>query len=113
VLVKKLCIVGLSEDAGSPSWDSSGTSPARNPLLEIEARFSTKNMMVRILCVDDKAVVMRVIIELEEIHLSIVHAKCNVIPGLHFDHNRHSEGNFFFIFRNYANNNIMLNFLTT
>jgi hypothetical protein len=36
-----------------------------------------------------------VITELEEIHLSIVHAKCHVILGLHFDHNRHSEGNFF------------------
>jgi hypothetical protein len=61
VLVKKPCIVGLGEDVGSPSWDLSGTSPVRNSLLEIEARFSTKNMMVRIHCVDGKAVVMRVV----------------------------------------------------
>lgn len=80
VLVKKPCIAVPDEDAGSsPSWDSSGTtSPARNPLPEIEARFLNKDVMVRIHCVDGKGVAMRVLAQLEELHLSIIHA--NVMP---------------------------------
>jgi len=81
VLVKKPCIAVPDEDAAgsSPSWDSSGTtSPARNPLPEIEARFLNKNVMVRIHCLDGKGVVVRVLAELEELHLSIIHA--NVMP---------------------------------
>ncbi|CAD6263615.1 unnamed protein product [Miscanthus lutarioriparius] len=80
VLVKKPCIAVPDEDAAgsSPSWKSSGTSPARNPLPEIEARFLNKNVMVRIHCVDGKGVAVRVLAQLEELHLSIVHA--NVMP---------------------------------
>jgi hypothetical protein len=81
VLVKKPCIAVPDEDAAgsSPSWDSSGTtSPARNPLPEIEARFLNKNVMVRIHCLDGKGVAVRVLAELEELHLSIIHA--NVMP---------------------------------
>ncbi|AQK43802.1 Putative HLH DNA-binding domain superfamily protein [Zea mays] len=83
VLVKKPCVAAPDEDAGSsPSWDSSGTtapSPATNPLPEIEARFLNKNVTVRIHCVGVKGVVVRVLAELEELHLSIIHA--NVDEG--------------------------------
>lgn len=74
MLVKKPCIVVPGDDAGSPSWDSLGASPATNQLPEIEARFLNKNVMVRIHCVDGKGVVMRVLAELEELPFSIVHA---------------------------------------
>uniref|UniRef100_A0A804Q5C9 BHLH domain-containing protein n=2 Tax=Zea mays TaxID=4577 RepID=A0A804Q5C9_MAIZE len=74
VLVKKPCSVVPGDDAGSPSWDSSGASPATNQLPEIEARFLNKNVMVRIHCEDGKGVVVRVLAELEELPLSIVHA---------------------------------------
>ncbi|OEL20983.1 Transcription factor bHLH25 [Dichanthelium oligosanthes] len=80
VLVKKPCIVVPDEDS-SPSWTSSGTpATLRKPLPEIEARFLEKRVMVRIHCEDGKGVAMRVLTEVEELHLSIIHA--NVMPFL-------------------------------
>jgi hypothetical protein len=58
---------------------SSGTPPAeRKQLPEIEARFSEKSVMVRIHCEDGKGVAVKVLAEVEELHLSIIHA--NVLP---------------------------------
>ncbi|CAL5067964.1 unnamed protein product [Urochloa decumbens] len=76
VLVKKPCIA-VPDEESSPS---SGATPAmsRNPLPEIEARILEKLVMVRIHCEDGKGVAVRVLAELDELHLSIVHA--NVIP---------------------------------
>ncbi|KAL6650744.1 hypothetical protein ACP70R_009669 [Stipagrostis hirtigluma subsp. patula] len=75
--IKKPCITVLS-DGGSSSPESSGTPPARKPLPEIDARFSEKSVMVRIHCEDGKGVVVRVLAEVEELHLSIIHT--NVTP---------------------------------
>ncbi|CAL5016839.1 unnamed protein product [Urochloa decumbens] len=76
VLVKKPCIA-VPDEESSPS---SGATPAmsRNPLPEIEARFLEKLVMVRIHCEGGKGVAVKVLAELDELHLSIVHA--NVIP---------------------------------
>jgi hypothetical protein len=113
VLVKKPCIIVSGEDAGSPSWDSSGTSPATNPLPEIEARFLNKNVMVRIHCVDGKGVVVRALAELEELPLSIVHANVMSFQACTLIITITAKASFFFIFRNYTNSNIMLHFLAT
>ncbi|ONM17219.1 Transcription factor bHLH28 [Zea mays] len=115
VLVKKPCIVVPGEDAGSPSWDSSGASPATNPLPEIEARFLNKNVMVRIHCMDGKGVVVRVLAELEELPLSIVHANVMSFQACTLIITITAKASFFSfsVIIDYTNNNIILCFLTT
>ena len=82
VLVKRPCLhaaAAAPDDDGSPLSASSGTPPAkRKQLPEIEARFSEKSVMVRIHCEDGKGVAVKVLAEVEELHLSIIHA--NVLP---------------------------------
>jgi hypothetical protein len=82
VLVKRPCFhaaAAAPDDDGSPLSASSGTPPAeRKQLPEIEARFSMKSVMVRIHCEDGKGVAVKVLAEVEELHLSIIHA--NVLP---------------------------------
>ncbi|KAL6874415.1 hypothetical protein ACP4OV_013435 [Aristida adscensionis] len=73
LLVKKPCITVPDVD-GSPS----ATPPAKKTLPEIEARITEKTVMVRIHCEDGKGVVVRLFTEVEELHLSIIHA--NVMP---------------------------------
>uniref|UniRef100_A0ACD5X2T2 Uncharacterized protein n=1 Tax=Avena sativa TaxID=4498 RepID=A0ACD5X2T2_AVESA len=75
VLVKRPCYGAAGDDHGSPSSASSGSPAARNPLPEIEARFTENAVMVRIVCDDAKGVVVKVLSEVEEgLHLSITHA---------------------------------------
>uniref|UniRef100_A0ACD5ZZ13 Uncharacterized protein n=1 Tax=Avena sativa TaxID=4498 RepID=A0ACD5ZZ13_AVESA len=83
VLVKKPCYGAAGEDHGSPSSaSSSGSPPARNPLPEIEVRFSENGVMVRVVCDDAKGVVVRVLSEVEEgLHLSITHANVMAFTG--------------------------------
>ncbi|CAN6292001.1 unnamed protein product [Urochloa humidicola] len=81
VLVKRPC---LGAAAAAPDGDcsplsaSSGTLAARQQLPEIEARFSEKTVMVRITCENGKGVAVKVLAEVEELRLSIIHA--NVMP---------------------------------
>ncbi|KAF8684436.1 hypothetical protein HU200_044330 [Digitaria exilis] len=77
VLVKKPCL-HADEDGGSPMSASSGTPATRKELPEIEARFSEKSVMVRVNCEDGKGVAVKVLAEVEELRLSIIHA--NVMP---------------------------------
>uniref|UniRef100_A0ACD5W9K2 Uncharacterized protein n=1 Tax=Avena sativa TaxID=4498 RepID=A0ACD5W9K2_AVESA len=75
VLVKRPCYGAAGDDHGSPSSASSASPAARNPLPEIEARFTENSVMVRIVCDDAKGVVVKVLSEVEEgLHLSITHA---------------------------------------
>ncbi|CAL4943626.1 unnamed protein product [Urochloa decumbens] len=83
VLVKRPCLHAAA--AAAPDGDdyplsvSSGTPAARNKQLpEIEARFSEKSVMVRITCENGKGVAVKLLAEVEELHLSIIHA--NVMP---------------------------------
>ncbi|VAI00919.1 unnamed protein product [Triticum turgidum subsp. durum] len=79
VLVKKPCYAAVADENGSPSSASSGAPASRNPLPEIEVRFSETGVMVRILCAAAKGVVVRVLSEVEEgLHLTVTHA--NVMP---------------------------------
>ncbi|TVU45757.1 hypothetical protein EJB05_05256, partial [Eragrostis curvula] len=81
VVVNKMpCLhaAAAPDDDGSLLSASSGTSAASKRLPEIEARFSDKRMMVRIHYEDGKSVAVKVLTEVEELHLSIIHA--NVMP---------------------------------
>lgn len=69
VLVKKPCIA-LPDDDEDGGGAAAGT---RNELPEIEARISEGNVMVRIHCHDAKGVVVRLLAEVEELHLCITH----------------------------------------
>ncbi|KAK3149750.1 hypothetical protein QOZ80_3AG0222140 [Eleusine coracana subsp. coracana] len=83
VVVKRPCLHGAgaaSDGDGSSLSASSGTrTPAANKQLpEIEVQFSDKSVMVRIHCENGKSVVVKVLAEIEELHLGIIHA--NVMP---------------------------------
>ncbi|KAF8772385.1 hypothetical protein HU200_005788 [Digitaria exilis] len=82
VLVKKTCVTVPDEGSSPPSWTSSGTAAtSRKPLPEIEVRFlEEKSVVVRIHCEDGKGVAVRVLTEVDELHLNIIHA--NVMPFL-------------------------------
>ncbi|TVU45756.1 hypothetical protein EJB05_05255, partial [Eragrostis curvula] len=58
--------------------DKDHSSPSRDVLPEIEARISEGNVMVRIHCEDVRGVLVRLLAEVEGLHLSIVHA--NAMP---------------------------------
>ncbi|TKV92105.1 hypothetical protein SEVIR_9G141900v4 [Setaria viridis] len=80
VVVKRPCLhaPAVPDDDGSPLSASSGTPAERKQLPEIEARFSEKSVMVRITCENGKGVAVKVLTEVEELRLSIIHA--NVMP---------------------------------
>ncbi|KAK3149752.1 hypothetical protein QOZ80_3AG0222170 [Eleusine coracana subsp. coracana] len=81
VVVKRPCLHAAAESSdgdGSPLSASSGTLAASKQLPEIDARFSENSVMVRIHCDNGKAVVVKVLAEIEELHLGIIHA--NVMP---------------------------------
>jgi hypothetical protein len=66
------------EDGGSPLSVASVPVSATTGLPEIEARISEGNVMVRIHCEDVKGSLLRLLVELEGLHLTIVHA--NAMP---------------------------------
>ncbi|CAN6304058.1 unnamed protein product [Urochloa humidicola] len=81
VLVKRPCLraaAAAPDGERSPLSATSGTPAARKQLPEIEARFSEKTVMVRIICENGKGVPVKVLAEVEDLHLSIIHA--NVMP---------------------------------
>jgi hypothetical protein len=68
VLVKMPCIATKSD----------GTATNGNSLPEIEARIWESTVMVKIHCEDGKGVLVKLLAEVEGLHLSITHT--NVIP---------------------------------
>ncbi|KAK3149749.1 hypothetical protein QOZ80_3AG0222130 [Eleusine coracana subsp. coracana] len=66
------------KDGGSPSYVADVPTGTSGALPEIEARISEGNVMVRIHCEDVKGSLVRLFAEVEELHLSIVHA--NAMP---------------------------------
>jgi hypothetical protein len=79
VVVKRPCGLhagaAADDDDGSPFYPSSpGTPTARKELPEIEVRFSEKSVMVRVHCENNKGVVVKVLTEMEELQLTIIHA---------------------------------------
>ncbi|CAN6291999.1 unnamed protein product [Urochloa humidicola] len=82
VLVNRPCLHGTAamDDDGSPLPASPGTPTARDGLPEIEVRFSEKSVMVRVHCENSKGVLVKVLAEMEDLQLIIIHA--NVMPFL-------------------------------
>uniref|UniRef100_A0A0D9VXA1 BHLH domain-containing protein n=1 Tax=Leersia perrieri TaxID=77586 RepID=A0A0D9VXA1_9ORYZ len=82
VLVKKPCIAAASD--GRPSspatvaGSSSSSGSCRRSLPEIEAKISHGNLMVRIHCENGKGLLVRLLAEVEGLHLAITHT--NVMP---------------------------------
>uniref|UniRef100_A0ACD5WAC0 Uncharacterized protein n=1 Tax=Avena sativa TaxID=4498 RepID=A0ACD5WAC0_AVESA len=73
--------VATKPDGASPPPAAAGSptsTTTRGALPEIEARISESNVMVRIHCEDGKGVLVRLLAEVEGLHLSITHT--NVIP---------------------------------
>ncbi|CAN6309888.1 unnamed protein product [Urochloa humidicola] len=82
VLIKRPCLHGMAamDDDGPPLPASPGTPTARDGLPEIEVRFSEKSVMVRVHCENSKGVVVKLLAEMEDLQLIIIHA--NVMPFL-------------------------------
>ncbi|KAK3146501.1 hypothetical protein QOZ80_3BG0267270 [Eleusine coracana subsp. coracana] len=80
LVVKRPCLhaAAASDGDGSPLATSSGTMAASKQLPKIEARFSENSVMVTIHCDNGKTVVVKVLAEIEELHLGIIHA--SVMP---------------------------------
>ncbi|XP_004986324.1 transcription factor bHLH25 [Setaria italica] len=76
VLVKRPCLhaAAAADDDGSPFSPSPGTPTARKELPEIEVRFSEKSVMVRVHCENSEGVAVKVLTEMEELQLAIIHA---------------------------------------
>jgi hypothetical protein len=76
VRAKRPCLhaAAATEDDGSQRSASPGTPTARKELPEIEVRFSEKNVMVRVHCEKSKGVVVKVLTEIEELQLTVIHA---------------------------------------
>ncbi|RLN42823.1 hypothetical protein C2845_PM01G32870 [Panicum miliaceum] len=74
VLVKRPCLhaAAATDDDGSRQRSASPGTPTELP--EIEVRFSEKNVMVRVHCEKSKGVVVKVLTEIEELQLTVIHA---------------------------------------
>ncbi|CAN6287274.1 unnamed protein product [Urochloa humidicola] len=77
VLVKRPCAHAAADDDVSALWSASPGTPTtvmRKELPEIEVRFSEKSVMVRVHCENTKGVIVKVLAEMEELQLNIIHA---------------------------------------
>lgn len=74
-LVKKSYI---SADDDSSSYDKNFGGHSDEPLPEIEARVSEKNVLIRIHCEKQKGVVVKTLAEIEKHHLTVVNS--SVMP---------------------------------
>ncbi|CAN6284486.1 unnamed protein product [Urochloa humidicola] len=77
VMVKRPCHADATTEESSPL---EAPASARKQLPDIDAWLSGNTMMVRILCANGKRVVVRVLAEVEGLHLNIVDA--NITPFL-------------------------------
>ncbi|CAO2152451.1 unnamed protein product [Urochloa humidicola] len=82
VLFKRPCVRAgaVPDEGGSPLPSSSSTPATSEQLPDIEVWFSNNSTMVSVHCEDAKGVVAKVLTEVEELHLGIIHA--NVMPFL-------------------------------
>ncbi|KAK4340098.1 hypothetical protein RND71_041560 [Anisodus tanguticus] len=72
VFVKKYELYGDGENSSSDENYSSGTLPVDEPLPEIEARISERDVLIRIHCEKKKGIVDKTVAEIEKLHLSVI-----------------------------------------
>ncbi|KAA8545708.1 hypothetical protein F0562_020841 [Nyssa sinensis] len=58
----------------SSSGENSSSGPFEEPLPEIEARFSDKDVLIRIHCEKKKGILEKTVAEIEKLHLSVVNS---------------------------------------
>jgi len=79
VVVKKLSELSADEDVSDTSSNSCNgnsdeTSKTNLSLPDVEASLSGENVLIRILCEKDKAVMVNVYREMEKLHLLVINA---------------------------------------
>ncbi|XP_057976834.1 transcription factor bHLH18-like isoform X2 [Malania oleifera] len=72
VFVKKTHIIDDGENSSSD--ENFSGSPQGDPLPEIEARFSDKNVLIRIHCEKKKGVTEKILSEIEQLHLIVTNS---------------------------------------
>uniref|UniRef100_A0A5B7B0L0 BHLH domain-containing protein n=2 Tax=Davidia involucrata TaxID=16924 RepID=A0A5B7B0L0_DAVIN len=72
VYVKKYELYADGDNSSSDENSSNG--PFNEPLPEIEARFSNKDVLIRIHCEKKKGVLEKTVAEIEKLHLSVVNS---------------------------------------
>ncbi|MCL7050676.1 hypothetical protein MKW94_023818 [Papaver nudicaule] len=78
IFLKKTQIYADDNDSSSSNENSVAGSTYDEPLPEIEARVSHKNVLIRIHCEKRKGVFVKILSQIEKLHLSIVNS--NAIP---------------------------------
>ncbi|XP_059313848.1 transcription factor bHLH18-like [Lycium ferocissimum] len=72
VFIKKYELYGDGENSSSDENYSSATLPVDEPLPEIEARISERDVLIRIHCEKKKGIVDKTVAEMEKLHLSVI-----------------------------------------
>lgn len=72
VFVKKTQL--FAENGNSSSDEDSPTGHFNDPLPEIEARFSDKNVLIRVHCEKRKGVFEKTVAEIEKLHLTVINS---------------------------------------
>ncbi|XP_026429880.1 transcription factor bHLH18-like [Papaver somniferum] len=78
VFVKKTKVCADDNDSSSSNENSDAESTYDEPLPEIEARVSDKNVLIRIHCKKREGVLTKILTQIEKLHLSIISS--NAIP---------------------------------
>ncbi|OVA07341.1 Myc-type [Macleaya cordata] len=78
IFVRKTQLQADDNDSSSSDENSSVTGCSDEPLPEIEARVSDKNVLIRIHCEKRKGVLVNTLAEIEKLHLTILNS--SVIP---------------------------------
>lgn len=68
----------LNPSSSSSSNDNFDSSSSEDPLPEIQARFSDKDVLINVQCQSKQGLVPRILEEIQKLHLSIVN--CNAMP---------------------------------
>ena len=68
----------LSADDDTSSWNENSDNYSDEALLEIEARISEKDVLIRIHCEKQKGAIVKILSEIEKLHLIVVNS--SVLP---------------------------------
>ncbi|XP_042491310.1 transcription factor bHLH18-like isoform X2 [Macadamia integrifolia] len=72
--MESVVVVKKSQISSDDESSSSGENFTNNPLPEIEARVSDKNVLIRIHCEKRKGIVVKTLAEMEKLHLCVINS---------------------------------------